>query len=572
MSGGDNQSGGFIDDQEEAIFHVNPSDNVYAYFMFVNPTEAKKEGGGVTFDIIMSWILLATNFFMQIFMLAIIYVIVVQGNMEWQGSIVKAEKGGLNLLEPAPEKCNMGGSLCFNENKTMVSCAPPSVQLTGRWPELDTNGDGIWTREEVEAAQKELQCKYIVNPVEVFDVFINFLRTREKILWLHPDVKSGKAIPKAYFWFAAGDIIMCGYRNEYMCPNLLKRGFFHGPLKHHTAPRVGKTIDSALSYCYELLKPGGTCQTFLPSTYSVWKVASASQCKSESFAKFVYENPGSGVKKSLLEVDYGARKSYALSKTLKFQVYKCIIVSLWLLAMLFEFKDITIAFTWVLRFPDAKEFGEDAVKEEEDENGDTTYVIQGITSSHRYMVGLMSALRFVLTCVLTFVGVSFLLKATDYIGLLMDAVALVFIVEIAIILYSQVLRSEIREQVEALAPMEVPMYGIDSLNRRPALVDIICLVVLCCVTATIIYQWTESAVNPIYDALSCACLNDGEKCLEYNKFSYDFWHKYWTEDVPEVFRTVAELKKSAGASLLETARTTRSTLLTPLHLQHRLAL
>jgi len=565
----------FIDDQEDAVFEVAPSDNVYAYFLFVPPTEAKKEGDGLTFDIIMAWMLLILNFFMQGFLLWVVYNVVVMGNISWQGSIVKAEGGGLDLLAPAPEKCNMGGSLCFMENnyknKSYVSCAPPSVQLTGRWEELDTNGDGIWTREEVEKAQKDLQCKYIVNPVEVFDVFINFLKTREKILWLHPDVKEGKAIPKAYFWFAAGDIIMCGYRNEHMCPNLLKRGFFHGPLKHHTAPRVGKTIESALDYCNNLLKPGGTCQMFLPSTYSVWKVASASQCKAPSFSKFVYENPGSGVKKSLLNVDYEAREAYAMSKTQTFQVYKCIIITLWLLAMLFELKDITIVYTWVLRFPSSKDFDE-PILEETDDDGNTTYTIQGITQGHRIMCGLMNTCRFILTCVLTYTGVSFLLKSTDYIGLLMDAVALVFIVEIANILYSQVLRSEIREQVEGLNPMQVDMYGIEALNRRPALVDMICLATLVCVACYLMYSWTENAVNPIYDALSCACLNEGDKCLEYNKFSYDFWHKYWTEDVPEVFRTVAKLKEEAGVSLLQTGVRKATTLLTPLHLSHRLHL
>lgn len=539
-------SGLFIDDTEKAEFTLSPSDNVYKYFMFAPPTENKKEGSGVTFDIIMAYILLAFNFFMQGFLLWVIYNVVVQGNIEWQSSILRMEGGGLDLLDTTQHKCNPGGSLCFKQNSS-VSCAPPSVQLTGRWDELDTNGDGIWTREEVEAAKEDLQCKYIVNPVEVFDVFINFLKTREKILWLHPDIKAGKAIHKPYFWFAAGDIIMCGYRNEYMCPNLLKRGVFHAPLKHHTAPRVGTTIDSALEYCYNLLKDGGTCQRMLPSTYSVWRVSSSNQCQSPSFSKFVYENPGNGIVKSLLEVDYQARKNYALSKTMIFQVYKCIIISLWLLSMVFELKDIIIIGTWVIRYPDAKEFGEDAVKEETDENGDTQYTIQGITGQHRLMVGLMNFCRFILTCTLALVGCSFLLKQTGYIGLLMDAVALVFIVEIANILYTMVLRSEIREQVEGLQPMTVQMFGIDALNTRPALVDMLWMIVIMVTTITLMYMWKENAVEPIYDSLSCACLSEGENCHEANKFDYDFWYKYWKEDVPDVFRQVDELKGGAGA-------------------------
>lgn len=547
----------FIDDTEAAEFSVTPSDNVYAYFMFAPPTEHKKEGGGITLDIIMAYVLLIFNFFMQGFLLYVIFNVVVQGNIKWQDSILTQEGGGLDLLDMNPGKgCNTGGSLCFPQNNS-YSCAPPSVQLTGRWEELDLNGDGIWTREEVDKAKLDLKCKYVVNPVEVFDVFISFLKEREKIIWLHPDVKAGKAIHKMYFWYAAGDIIMCAYRNELMCPNLLKRGVFHAPLKYHTAPRVGTTIDSALSYCYELLKPGGTCQRSLPSTYSVWKVSSTNQCMAPSFTKFVYENPGNGVVKSLLEVDYEARKKYALSKTMTFKIYKCIIISLWLLSMLFELKDITIVFTWVLRFPAAKDFGEDAVKEETDDSGETTYTIQGITTVHRTAVGLMTVCRFVLTCTLTLVGVSFLLKQTSYIGLLMDAVALVFIVEIANILYTQVLRNDIREQCESLNPMTVPMYGVKALNERPALVDMICLAGIMVTTLLVMWFWNDNAVEPLYDALSCACLSEGEKCHEANKFDYDFWYKYWKLDVPDIFRQVDELKKGGGAAasaLLQTGQ------------------
>jgi len=320
---------------------------------------------------------------------------------------------------------------------------------------------------------------------------------------------------------------------------------------------------------------GGMCEKSLPSTYSVWKIASADQCKAPSYSKFVYTHPKSGVKKSLLAVDYEARELYALSKTTLFQVYKNVIISLWLLAMLFELKDITIVFTWVLRFPGAAEFGEDAVKSEEDEEGNVTYTIQGIQSGHRMMVGLMNLCRFILTMVLTVTGCSFLLKSTDYVGLLMDAVALVFIVEIAIILYGQVLRPEIREQAEGLSPMTVKMYGIDALNRRPALVDFICLVTIGITSVIIMNYWTTTAVNPVYDSLSCACLSEGEACHEYHKFSYDFWFQYWKEDVPAVFKAVDELKKGAGGgdSFAEIGKGNPlpGTLLSK-GLQHRLAL
>lgn len=542
---------GFRDDTEEAVFNIAPGENVYSYFMFITPTEQKKEGGGFTWDTIMAYVLVILNFFMQSVLLYTIFYEVVVANLEWQNGIMRVGGKDWNLFAPGGEQCNPGGSLCVLDNNTFT-CAPPSVQLTGRWDELDTNGDGIWTLEEVEKAKKELQCKYVVNPVEVFNVFITFLKEREKIIWLHPDVKAGKAIHKPYFTYAAGDIIMCGYRNQDMCANLLERGVFHAPLKYGTAPRVGTTIESALDYCWELLHPGGTCERTLPSTYAVWTIESASQCGDKSYSGFVYEHPKTGVTKSLLKVDYAARQAYELSQTPLFLTYKTIIVFLWLLAMLVEFKDITQVVTWVLRYPSAEELerqGEEPVKAEEKEDGETQYTIQGITQTHRIAMGALSVCRFILTCVLTYVGVNYLLKQTDYIGLLMDAVALVFIVEIAMIIYEQVLRPEIRGQLEHVDEMQVPMYGITWLNQRPAIVDVIQLVACLLVIWVVMVIYYSGTIQPLYDALQCTCLSQGDNCFETERFSKEFWDQYWSKDVPAVFAAVDKMK-SEGADAI----------------------
>jgi len=523
------------------VWHITPTDNVYSYFMFVTPTELAKEGAELTWDTMMAWILVFMGVFMQSILLGTVYNEVVDANISWQASIVKVGGGG--FMAEAPPKCNPGGSMCSFDSTGNYTCAPPSVQLTGRWEELDTDGDGIWTREEVEANQEALQCKYIVNPVEVFDVFINLLKEREKILWLHPDIKAGKAIHKAYFNFAAGDVIMCGYRSHDMCPNLLQRGFFHAPLKHHTAPRVGKTIDSALLYCNNLLKPGGLCERILPSTYSVWKIMGNTECGAPGYEKFVYENPGSGVIKSLLAVGYDAPDAFEHAQTTQFKIYKAVVIFMWCLAMYVEVKDIVIIITWLLRMPNAKEFGDEAVHVEE-HDGEDVYTIQGITTYHRVFVGGMTFIRFCLTCTLTYVGISFLMKQTDYIDLLMDAVTLVFIVEIAQIIYGQALRPSIRDQCENLQPMIVSKYGIDALNRRPGLVDFLTFWGVVLIAATIVWMYSKEVVTPLAEALSCACLGVGETCLEAQKFSYDFWHSYWKDVVPAVFAEVDAMKAS----------------------------
>lgn len=550
----------FLDSTEEPYYLVRSTENVYSYFMFITPTDTQKEKGQQTWDMIMAYILIVLNFLMQGTMLYVIYNEVVVANVEWQNGIMTVGGSDWGLFgEEETSTCNDGGSLCFVDGATGIfTCAPPTVQLAQRWDELDTNGDGVWTLKEVEDAKDALKCKYVVNPIEVFQVFVNVLLSHEDKIWLHPDVKAGKAIHKPYFDYAMGDVIMCGYRNENMCPNLVERGFFHAPLKYGTSPRVGDTIDSALEYCRNLLDDGGFCELNLPSTYRTWKIESAQQCLAPSFDKFTYTNPGSGVIKSLLSVDYQAREEYELSKTARFQSFKAVVLFMWLIAMLVEFRDVVQILTWVAKFPDATQFGDEPVIEEADpaDPEDIRFRIQGITRSHRISVCLLVTLRGMMSFVLLFVGISFLLKQLDYVDLLLNGVALIFIIEISEVLYGQVLRQEIRDQCEDTPPMKAQMYGVDYLNRRPALVDIISLIVILCLVYYVMDWHQKTIVHPVYDALECTCLSSGKNCYEAQRFGFNFWHKYWKDVVPSIFTAVATLKSGgspAGSVALSTS-------------------
>lgn len=553
------------DEVEDCVQLVRPSDNVYSFFMFISPTESKKLGEhAFSWDIVMAYFLVVLNFIMQGVLIYLIYEAVVTENISWQNGVVKLGTGtdvGL-FQETQSSTCNDGGSLCFRDEGS-YSCAPPSIQLTGRWGELDTNGDGIWTREEVEAAKESLQCKYVVNPVEVFDVLINMLNLRKNLIWLHPDVASGKAIHFPYFTYAMGDLIMCGYRSQDMCSNLLKRGFFHEALRTGKAPRVGTSIESALDYCRTLLQPGGTCEALLPSTYTVWKISSGIECGSPEYEMFVYANPGNGVQKSLLEVSYAMPAEYELAQEFWFRVYKGIILYLWLLLMFSEYKEIMKIVAIILYFPDAEQFGHDAVIVEQDpaDPEDVRYRIQGIEKEHRITMGILTFLRALLTFGLMLCGVSYIVKTNGYADLLMNGVTLAFVAELAALMYAQVLREEIRDQTEDIKPMHVKAIGFDYLNRRPALADMVsCIFLFAVVFAVMRWQMTN-VVLPVYGSLSCTCGQTGDNCLEAQKFDYEFWNHYWGVAVPGVFDEVDKIKStSAGAAMMFTDGVSEPTL------------
>lgn len=541
-------SAGVVDDTEEPYTDLEPSEDVYSYMMFIAPTEQKKEGTTNTMDVLTAYLLLFLAIAFQAVLLYAVFSRVVVKTEEWRGDITDFGGGGRGtfMIPSFGEMkggCSDGSSLCMQNDDGIVTCAPPSVQLTSRWDELDLDGDGVWTRDEAITAREEIKCKYVVDSVEVFDVFVKTVINREKFIWVHPDVKEGEAIAKPYFTYASGDIALCGYRDQNMCGNLLQRGFFDAALEFGTVPRVGTTADSAMDYCRDLLQPGGFCDVTLPSTYTVWKVGSAQECLAPEFESFIHTHPKTNSTRSFVVVDYEARTNYERTQAPLFVVFLYIILCLWVCTMVAEVKAILILFQMVNSFPSDKEFGENAVLAEEDADGEVRYTIQGISHSHRVQTLIVTTIRFGMVLMLTWVGCSLLLKSPSYMNILMDAVSLVFILEIANMLYVQILRPPVRQQVQNISPMSVRLVGLDVFTRRPQLMDLMWLILVFVLVAVIMYHHYTKTINPLYEALQCTCLKVGESCHEASHFGGKFWRDYWKHKTPQVFADVAEMKR-----------------------------
>jgi hypothetical protein len=556
---------GFAGESEEPIIEIGPGDDVYAYMMLIGPTESVKSQGRLNTDTLVGFFLVLVTICIQGYLLWAVFNSVVAGNVKWEIGIVNTGQGNWNLVGEVGDGCNTGKSLCTLEDpgdggdEKHYSCAPPSVRLTGRWYELDTNGDGVWTREEVVAAREKLQCKYIVDPVEVFDVFAKFVINRENIIWVHPDVREHKAIAKPYFTYASGDIIMCGYRNERMCANVLRNGFFDAPLEFSTVPRVGNTIDSAMFYCRELLKPGGTCEKVLPSTYSVWKVESDQECKGKKYNKFVYEHPISGIKRSFLSVDYKARLQYKKTLTPLFIVYKSFIIMIWVMSMIYELKKMMGIAAWVYGMESATNAIEDGKAPVEMDKESGEYIINGITMGHRLTQGIICFIRSVMILILFWVGTSLLLQSPEFMSLLFDAVSLKFIIELQEIFYAQILRQRVRDQTDSVAPMQVPMVGPGTWCSHPGVKDFGWFLIVVGITFGTMYFNYETTVLPLGEALECTCLGIGPKCIEAQNFTYNFWYDYWRYATPQVFKDVDVMKRAHGSGgLLQTNVTSTS--------------
>lgn len=285
----------------------------------------------------------------------------------------------------------------------------------------------------------------------------------------------------------------------------------------------------------------------LPSTYRVWKIASVKQCGDEKFYKNTYNSP-TGHTVSLLEVNYKERIAFERVQTPMFITYKTVILGLFITAMTLEFKQIFVILNWCIKYPNADDFAEPVLEEKDEGDGHSMYTIQGVQTSHRIIVTLITITRLGMLACLTVVGVVFLNKQVDYVGLLLDGIAMLFILEISEILYTQVLRKSVQSQTENVTPMRFPAIGIDFLNKRPALRQILWLGFIFLATSYMCYDYNVTVAKPLSHSLACACSGEGEKCYETTRFSKEYWTDYWQNTLPDSLEKIKNLEPAGGIS------------------------
>jgi len=460
-------------------------------------------------------------------------------------------KGGAAAASGGDEETS-SAKFCRMDNAT-YSCLPPSVRYASRWELLDTNGDGIWSREEAMKDEHKLEKKLKAKPFLVFRAICVGLIDRQAYdsrLWVEPNGMMAKleGLPKAYFDYWMGDAALCSYGDPGMCSTLLSRGFFAEAMNPKHPGKEIPDIDGALDYCTYMLKVGGGCEQSLPQIYKLYKAARHEQCgDGHFFAGGLYKNPHH-------ETDrvYIISNVYAnLTKFLKgdstiFKTFLFLVLMLWLLALSNEIREMIKLAEFTFVFPAAE--GDLGLEIEKDEEGNETYTITGISREHRCVIAFMCFTRFVVIIYLGAVGAVFLVNEVGYMDLLMNAVALAFILEVDEILFGAIARHSTTETLNALNDVEfetrLPTEGcLNWILQKDfwgvILFPIIAYLLILCQSVLV--------TKPILDALNCGCYQLGSQCRDAQYYNIDWWNNYWSMTLPNALTKIAEMKTAAGA-------------------------
>jgi hypothetical protein len=450
--------------------------------------------------------------------------------------------------------------LCRKVNGDL-SCQPGSVQFVYEWTNLDTNGDGVWSAEEASADQANLKEKLGVSPPTIFNNIISGLRAsrdfeesrgKNRTLYLTSDVDYERAIPKAYFNYWAGDAMMCTFFDSSSCEAAAKDGVFEEALRpgRMSADAKGiRDLDSAIQYCYRMLSPGGGCEVALPTDFKRNREQRWGRCGKRTLVeggKYTSPyDPDQSV--HILRASYSSLSAYDRATSRLFLFFLALLIMLWLLALMDEWREILKFAEFLVVFPGiapGTQGGEIIAKGDDG----PSYRITGLSRKHRAVLVVVFITRLAVIITLTRFGTKFQLVQTNYLDLVINSLALTFILTIDSMLFAMV-EKDVADEVRGAKPLRfrtrLPTEGFLGYCLKKECWGLFLLPIL---SVCIVLYVNSRDKEPILKALMCACVQEGETCLDSMVYKGAWWSSYWSRVLPAAMHQIEALRIAGNVS------------------------
>lgn len=539
---------------ETDVHHVfiKPRGTATCVFFFLTPLVRKRTDEAGSYRRMMvsySFFIVFISMVMQVVLLYAVGFFVVQEKTNFERSVVQ-------MREVNDQSCESEEALChIVEGK--YTCAPNVVQLIGNWELLDLNKDGVFTREE--ASEKKLvdhmNCYYGVD-TRIYYKFLLQELTGSQLLqkqgWVHENLTKGTAIHRSYVdWFKA-DAVLCSYGADDVCGRIFEMGIFDAPLQHPGTSVAIKDTVSAAAYCRDLLREEGRCEYMLPSNYRVWRAKLSSRCGPPEVQSFSYTNPRDPADVvSLTRVNFEEQLAYESSTSWHFKAFLTVSLLSLYASIAHDLRYCIRLLMFLIYFPNRALPGEEGF---EHQDGDE-HTLTGISTDHRrycYVVLVVKAVLIVGTCV---AGTAFMTTGTRYIDLLFDTLSLQLILQVDYLVCETMVRAAARDELYSIKTIwvEIPPDTMPAtyLKISPPIRDF-CWVSLLIVASLAVwwYDYTQR-LEPVREALSCACVTEGESCLEAFHYSRAWWNNYWLVELPGAYKTINNLNAGGGGPGLD---------------------
>jgi len=445
------------------------------------------------------------------------------------------------------------------------SCLPYSVHFAYEWKQLDHNEDGVWTYQEAKDDKAELAKIYGVEPHMVFHNIVKGLRLQaryladegsNKTLYLAKNVEESQGIAKAYFDFWRGDAMMCGHFDADSCEAVAKQGLFDTALKPGRISAEFKGIsdlDTAIEYCLRMLSPGGACEHLLPIEFKMNREQRWGRCGERSLVEGgVFYNPYDRNQTiHTLETTYSEVEIYERVTSRLFMLFVTFLVVMWYLSFVDEMRELVKYLEFFVNFaglpylPDGTRMP-NGYETMAPGGHEPTYTITGITKTHRGIMIFVYLVRLLVCIVLLCFGKRLLVEETDYIELVMNSLALAFILSVDAMLFS-LIEKTMAAAMMCCKPVKFkalfPTVGWTGYSLKKECWGMILFPIMAIYLVLSTHYYIK---KPFLEVLKCACLQVGDRCMDSMSHQGSWWQRYWETILPAAIHQIEALR-IAGA-------------------------
>jgi hypothetical protein len=249
-------------------------------------------------------------------------------------------------------------AVCISDHG-MLYCNSFSFNFIDKWDLLDVDGNGQWTFEEAMADENNLGCYLGFSIQEIFRSTIRTVILEAEDTNEHMGRHYGhrapqydlpfplvehQAVPKDYFDWWTGTVVMCVNFDVLRCSQLIAKGIFGGAMRAGIDFTKGGVhdLDSALDYCQRLLEPGGICEKAMPGFILLHRSQVREKCGDPLLATGgSYANPlDNRDVMAVVTVGYKNAKSMMERLTLRYRFFVALILLIWYICVLDELMEI----------------------------------------------------------------------------------------------------------------------------------------------------------------------------------------------------------------------------------------
>jgi len=346
--------------------------------------------------------------------------------------------------------------------------------------------------------------------------------------------------------------MMCALFDSNSCEAAAKAGVFEAALVPGRMSAKAKGIhdlDTAIQYCYRMLQPNGGCEALLPTDFKRNREQRWGRCGARSLTEGgKYTNPyDSSQSVHVLEATYEQVNAYTRATSRLYQFFLILIIMLWLLALIDEWRELIKFGEFLFEFPTLAPGDKGgqiipAGASDDPEEDDETYRITALSSKHKAVLSFFYVIRLLVCFILTVFGTTFLLDETDYLNLVMNSLALTFILTIDSMLF-ELMEKDVKDSMENSKPLEfvtkLPTQGWAGYCLKKECWGLFLVPAL---AIYIVLHYNYQQREPMLTVLRCACTQEGSKCMDSVQYQSGWWKDYWSKVLPAAMHQIEALR------------------------------